>query len=303
MPTLTPSKFLSSFASSSRDKYPQISIEFPDGFASGALYKWCQGLSGESRSIASLQIRRDVGGAVPHRFVMVHMWDRSIHRFDRRPEQKTSENIPGHTLFDLVRNKAVKREDSYIANLSPKQLDDISTLTYCEIELFFEEQQLDLLTIVSACFGISRNSVADKYTFLKHNCFFFSWTILMVVLRHCLPYAIPLEKPLRKLFEPKEHQLVKFVVDRGINVFLDLVIQVILIVREKLNDFVILTKRRMPDRVLRFLWRRIATLRLKVGLRRRLTEQTQKIFDAKITPLYQLIMDMGAEPEWLDKHL
>jgi len=300
MPT---SKLPSSSASSSRGKSTPITIDFPDGFASGDLYKWCQGLSGTSRLVASLQIRRDVGNAVPHRFVMVRMLDNSIHRFDRRPEQRTSDNIPGHTMLDLLLNRAVKREDSYVHNLPLDLLEEISLLTYCEIELFFEEQQLDLLTIVSACFGISRNSVADKYTFLKHNCFFFSWTILMVVARHCLPYAIPPEESLKMLSKPMAENLVNFVADRAMGMILEFVLQVILIIREKLNDHIVLTKSRVSDRVLRFLWRRFIALRSTLGLRRRIFEHVQRQINERLIPIYRSIIDMGFEQEHLDRHL
>ena len=266
------------------------------------MYGWYHGLPKESRYISSLQIRKDVGNVVPHRFVMLRMHDGSTHRFDRRPEQKTKDHDPGYNLFGLMLNHAVNCEDSYIANMNRYLLKEIKKVTFCEIELFFDPEQADLVTVISACFGISQNRVAEKYTFLKHNCFFFSWTILMVVSRHFLPYKFPSYTPLKELFDSKVDHLTTFIVKRAIDVFLDLVIETVIIIRNNLGDMS-LTKRLLPDRALRLLWRRLAIMRLNLGLRRRLVVQVRRQLDERLAPIHQTIMAMGDIPDWLNKNL
>jgi len=301
-PSFTPSKLPSSFASSSRDKQGPVIIKFPQGFKSGDLYNWCIGLSGRSRSVKSLQIRKDVGGPVPHRFVILRMYDGKIHRFDRRPEQRTPEHVPAHTKMDLLRNKAVPGEDSYIENVEPKLFqEDIQSLSNCEIELFFNEGQLDLLVVVSACFGISEGAT-EKYTFLKHNCFFFSWSILMVVSRHCLPYDIPMLDPLMEIFNKKLDHLVSFIVDEAIELFLKFMIDTIMVIVDELGE--VIPKEIIPKQFVRFLWRHIAVILGKqLHVRDRLQEQTRKEIGEKVLPVYESILGTGTLHDTLNQHL
>ena len=295
----SPSKIISSFASISRGKYKPVIISFQDGFENGSVYQWYKALP--SRDVASLEIRKDVGGLCPHRFVLVHMSDGVVHRFDRRPEQAGVENAPDHGMLDLLLNKAVTSEDSYIPNVPQDLLDEIDRVSICEIRLEFDKNKLDLLTVISTCYAISRDTHAKNYTFLTHNCFFFSWTILMVISRYYLPYKVPMRETLRVKLAAKIESLVPLIVNHGVELFLELVIETVILMRAELGDMA--ATKAIPDGVLRFLWRRLFTLRLNMGLRRRLTKQVRNQLNTRLDPVYRDIEAIGNAPEKLDSNL
>jgi len=299
-----PPKFVSSLASFSslREKDIPVKIDFPDGFTSGSFYGWYTSLSPKSRYIKSLQIRRDVGGVVPHRFVMLHMEDEQTHRFDRRPQQARDDHRPDYNLFELAINTAVKSEDSFIAGVNRLLLKEIELMSYCEIELFEPEQQ-DLLAVISACFAISTNHNAQNYTLLRHNCFFFSWTILLVVCRYRQPYRVPSFESLKAQFTSKVNlgRITTLAADMAVELFLKFVIETVIKTWDGLGDVGV--PKFLPDAVLRLLWRRYAALRLTFGLRKQIVHQVEVQVEARLFSLYNAIVDIADVPEKLDSNL
>jgi len=300
-----PPKFVSSFASFSslREKNIPVKIDFPDGFTSGSLYDWYTSLSPKSRYIKSLQIRRDIGGVVPHRFVMLHMEDDQTHRFDRRPQQARDDHRPDYNLFELAINTAVKSEDSFIARVNRLLLKEIELMSYCEIELFFGQEQQDLLAVISACFAISTNHNAQNYTLLRHNCFFFSWTILLVVCRYRQPYRVPSFESVKAQFTSKVNlgRITILVADMAVELFLEFVIETVIKTWDGLGDVGV--PKFLPDSVLRFLWRRYAALRLTFGLRKQIVHQVEVQVEARLFSLYNAIAGIADVPEKLDSNL
>lgn len=60
-------------------------MDFTSKWGEGAIFNWYRKLQTSSVTVSRLQIRID-NGKPPHRFVLAHLQDGTICRFDRRPE-------------------------------------------------------------------------------------------------------------------------------------------------------------------------------------------------------------------------
>ncbi|KAG8707336.1 hypothetical protein FRC08_000574 [Ceratobasidium sp. 394] len=231
------------------------------------------------------------------------MCDELVHRFDRRPYHG-----PGidKTMVDLVFNQAVASEDSYTREIS---LTEEDRFTECEIELTLNGQ-VDLITIISICYAISADNLAQKYTFLRHNCFFFSWTILTIVARHHLPYEVPLLQSVMDRFSSGLERLAPLIVNEATALFLDLVIDTVVIFRDRarasMPEAMGLMGRAgpiFPTGLLRFLWRRLFKLRLHFGLRSQLTKVVKAEVTRAVNTVHEMTLSNHVARELLDKHL
>ncbi|KAF8750941.1 hypothetical protein RHS01_09064 [Rhizoctonia solani] len=138
-----------------------------------------------------MQIRID-NGKPPHRFVLVFMDDDSIVRFDRRPETSKF----GALISEALGATECRKAGDDFCLLISDDLSKITQTTYCEIEIDFKDaEKRDLLLVLSAAFAIANDEVTNKYNLATYNCYFFSWTIVMVVVRHAKPFVLP---PLQK---------------------------------------------------------------------------------------------------------
>jgi hypothetical protein len=168
-------KVIPSFGSSKRPaKTTPKLLEFLPEWDNGPVFDWYKSLP--NKTIQLLQIRKDGGKGVPHRFIMVHMSDGCVHRFDRRLEQSSTD----HTVVNLLVNHAVKSKDTYVPDMDSTLPKAVERFSHCEVELVLDGQ-VNLLAVISACYAISQDIFAQQYTFLRHNCFFFSWAVLTPV--------------------------------------------------------------------------------------------------------------------------
>lgn len=297
----------SSFNSLRRfDKQEPKSLIFPSGWRKGPVFEdWYDTLKPEATSIDRLEIRKDTSGPVPHRFIIIHMTDGSTHRFDRRPDH---EETGAATGVILLGNTAVKSKDEYIAKVSQLAWLQLQSVSHCEIELFLGGK-VDLLAVLSACYGISQDQTAYKYTLFNHNCFFFSWTILMVVSRHCLPHEVPSYDPVVERFRLHLGSLTNMIVDDAVKMFVEMVIDTVTVFREKAREVMFkgmgsigLTAWSLPIGALRFLWRRIFGLRLQLGLRKQLIQTVRDQLETRLLPVCREAMG-HLTVESLDNHL
>ena len=230
------------------------------------------------------------------------MCDGRVHRFDRRPEQPTDGRELGHNQMDLLRNDPVRSEDTYVPDVDTTFVGEIAQLSYCEIELFLDGQ-VDLLAILSACYAISADEEARRYTLLRHNCFFFSWTILMVATRHYLPYGIPKYLPLLARLESYIHPLTSFTVDETIKLFVDLVLDTALVFRRKVDPALRGGLLAVGSKLLRFLWRRYSAVRLQLGFRKQLAVAVERQIRERMARVYENIIANYTKSESLDSNL
>ncbi|KAG9087951.1 hypothetical protein FRC06_002287 [Ceratobasidium sp. 370] len=209
-------------------------------------------------------------------------------------------------MADLIFNQAVASEDSYTREIS---LTDEERFSECEIELTLDGQ-VDLITIISICYAISVDNFAQKYTFLRHNCFFFSWTILTIVSRHHLPYQVPLPQSVMGRFNSGLEGLTSLIVNEATALFLDLVIDTVVIFRDRarasMPEGMGLMGRAgsaFPTGLLRFLWRRLFKLRLRFGLRDQLIKMVRAEVTHAASVVHEATLSNHVARELLDKHL
>ncbi|KAG8752910.1 hypothetical protein FRC12_011748 [Ceratobasidium sp. 428] len=279
-----------------------FALTFEHGWGVGCLFDWYRGFPSnpKARSIQTIQIRKDVSGPVPHRFIVLRMCDDQAHRVDRRPDR------PNANTVDLLTNQAVACKDELMANIS---LASVDSSTECEVELTLDGQ-VDVMSIISTCYAISGNSSTRDYQFLRYNCFFFSWTILMVVSRQYLPYEVPEPASVLQRFNSQLDRITETIVDDAIALFLDIVIETITIFRDKAGSSLhggmnpmARVAWALPIGVLQFLWRRLFAVRLHLGLRVQLTRMVKTEIGTIATQVQEATITKHIGREALDEHL
>ncbi|EEB89409.1 hypothetical protein MPER_12494 [Moniliophthora perniciosa FA553] len=241
------------------------------------LSEWYKGLTTAQTSVDRLQIRKEAKkGDMPHRFVVLYMQDRSIYRFER-PENQ---------------NQSLRKVDE-------ETMQEVDQQTELEIELFLDGK-VDLNALLATCFAISRDDSAKDYSQTTYHSLFFSWTILMVAARHCMPYEVPPPDSLRKrAFEHHYLPLTNYIVNQATDLFLTIVVETIAVVRNKsgtavyqgVDPFTRATWA-LPDNVLRFICRRAFRARLQFGLKKQLEKQISEVLGIKASE----DLDKAAEP-------
>ncbi|KAK7058926.1 hypothetical protein VNI00_001550 [Paramarasmius palmivorus] len=280
-----------------------VALDFTDcQWGTGPVFDWYKELSqhGLSRSINRLEVRLDKSSLVPHRFVVLYMMDNAVHRVDRRPQERS---------IDVLKNNAVPTKDEFEQGLDEGDVADIQKTTECEIELFLDGK-VDLEVVLSACFSISKDGRANEYTFLEHNCFFFSWTILTVTSRYYLPYDRLESNTLVDRIKPRLPELTSFIVDEAANLLINIVVNTVIIFREKAGKAVLrgmsFTARilgRLPAGVLEFILRRMFEARLHLGLRNQLTKKVGEILTEKAVEITQGALQHHNVPQLLARRL
>ncbi|EEB89342.1 hypothetical protein MPER_12570 [Moniliophthora perniciosa FA553] len=287
-----------------------LSIKFRDnGWGIGPIFDWYRGLSanlGET-VISRIQIRKDTRGVVPHRFVVLYMQDGSVHRFDRRPDRAVS-NVTGLVL--MLKDKPVATKDECVRNLAGDARTEMETQTIQEIELTLDGK-VDLEVVLTACFAISKDPSAQKYTLYAHNCFFFSWTILMFTSRHCLPYEVPspevLFQRLRASYLP---QVTSIFVEEATDTLLELVVETVTMFLDKSGQMVYQGLHPfaraawlLPRNVVRSICQYVFRARMHFGLRKQLERQMADVVEKKAVVLCRQGLGHDNLPILFEKHL
>ncbi|QRV97972.1 hypothetical protein RhiJN_25991 [Ceratobasidium sp. AG-Ba] len=297
-------KIIPSFGSfSPPGKAEPTPLKFDHDWGVGPVFDWYRSLKNEERSIQTIQIRRYIAKPVPHRFIVLRMSNDRYHRFDRRPGHSEDANI---RPFDVMMNEAVASEDSYTCNIELSH-EELTSEREVEITL---DGQVDLMTIIAVCYAISKDEKTQKYTFLRHNCFFFSWTILTIVCRHRLPYEVPSHESVMQRFGSNVDQLASIIVDQAVNLFLDLVIKTVLTFRDEARKSAPAAMGLMgrmapaiPNGLIEFLWRYLIKLRLHLGLRSRLRRAVESEVTEAANIVQKATFATHVARELLDGHL
>ncbi|QRV83861.1 ABC transporter transmembrane region [Ceratobasidium sp. AG-Ba] len=296
-------KIVSSFKSIRPDTDKSKPLEFNHKWGEGPVFDWYRDLKDEDRPIQTIQIRRYIAKPVPHRFIVLRMRNGQDHRFDRRPSHVQDANT---RPFDVMMNEAVASEDSYTCGI---KLSEEELTSEREIEITLGGQ-VDLRTVIAICYAISQDENTKKYTFLRHNCFFFSWTILTIVCRHRLPYDVPLHESVMQRFGSNVDQLTTIVVNQAVELFLDLVIKTVLTFRDEARKSAPAAMGLMgrmgpaiPNGLIEFLWRHLVKLRLHLGLRRRLSQVVESEVMKAANIVQEATLATHVARELLDGHL
>ncbi|KAF8595682.1 hypothetical protein BDV93DRAFT_501036, partial [Ceratobasidium sp. AG-I] len=303
MPLPLPSTFgPSSSFRGDRSKETIEKIEFPKGQKSGKLFEWYNAPA-NCKKIVRLQLRKDISG-LHHRFIVLYMEDKVIHRFDRRPDPELAN--PMHT----VSGQPVPVRDEHTCNVNAVSLATIESTTLCEIELFLPEGGVDAMFVVSVCYHIAQHPEAKQYTLFEHNCFFFSWTILMVISRQCLPHRAPSPDVVVQRYLATVPKLITALVDRTITVGGDALLEALLIFRETTGESVraeVSTSWKLllsiPPGVIKVLGRGVLRIGSYLGPRQGVKKALEKNIHEKAEEIWKNGLARNNEGEPLDRHL
>lgn len=264
-----PGSFSVSASKSSRDR-----MKFTANWGEGEVFDWYRKLPKSSVIVTRLQIRIE-GSKPPHRFVLAYLQDGSICRFDRRPVT----GKPGPLILETIFSKSARRAADERVTLKDGVLERLESTTYCEVDLIMPFG-VDLLLILSACFAISKDEEAQNYNLLSYNCYFFSWTIVMVVIRHALHLVVPPAHNVSTRLAPAIKELSGTLADKFVRTLLTIVLDTVVAFRvetgRSLNKG--LGKRELlvwglPIRAVRFLLRLCFSVRLQMRLEEELNKR------------------------------
>ncbi|EUC60687.1 hypothetical protein RSOL_359880, partial [Rhizoctonia solani AG-3 Rhs1AP] len=204
-------------------------MRFTNVWGEGEIFKWYQDRkqkSTRSTAVKSLQVRIDRGG-IPHRFVLICTQDEAWLRFDRRPKDANPAILIRETAGAPRR---IAADD--LCEVGDKQLAEIEASISCEINMILPPDT-DLLWVISICFAMFNDDQARYYDLFKYNCYFFSWTILLVLTRHALPFSVPSPETVIQSLREDLGVLSNSLTKKTIHALLSIVLNVITSVRDE----------------------------------------------------------------------
>lgn len=265
-----------------------VAINFPKGWREGPVFEWYDSL--QCKTVKSLQIRKQPWNGVVHRFIIARMADESIFRFDRRLPNVTTTRF---RAIDEVR--AAK----------PR----IMETSKCEVELALR-REVELILVLSACYGISQDDDAQNYDPLVYNCWFFSWAVLTIVARHELPKSIPAADQLFARLSPNLSSLTSTLADELGRMLLKAVLDTIMALCRSVGYGTMLrgivgfdsSGREMlawcmPPSVLRVLLRSTMARRIHPHLKNVIETQLFAELELKLKPMLQSMIEEDVLPD------
>ncbi|CAE6496535.1 unnamed protein product [Rhizoctonia solani] len=215
-----------SFSSSSAGN-PRLPMGFTEKWGEGGVFDWYKDLQKSSILVNRLQVRVDKG-TPPHRFVLAYLTDGVVCRFDRRPEDAD----PSKLMLEAFGREPRQAADEYctLREGDFKHI-EIQRSTICEMDMDMPPDT-DLLLILSACFALFQDPVARRYDLLSYNCYFFSWTITTVVVRHKLPFRIPAPTHIAPGLAPELTKLSHPITDKIVKALLEMLLDVLAAARQ-----------------------------------------------------------------------
>ncbi|KAG9082096.1 hypothetical protein FRC06_005227 [Ceratobasidium sp. 370] len=281
-----------------------LNLDFSNGWLAGPVLNDYDRLF-KCREISRLRLFKESPNSVHHRFIVLHMKDGTIHRFDRRPDPAAS------NAAEVMQNSPVKTQDTCVANLGEESLRELEEQATCEIELLLDDGANDILSVFAACYGISRDDKTKHYTLLKHNCFFFAWTILMVVARQHLPHRIPSRDLLVKRYLDGVKPVIAEQVDRDITHGTEAFLEAIIIFRERnrvsirpeVDGLVWKLLLSIPTGVVKVIGRGLLKFKTYLGTRQRIQKAMLDNIQLKADGMWQKGLDHNSDEKPLDAHL
>lgn len=269
-------------------------MEFGSEWGKGAIFDWYRNTL-TSRTITRLEVRitRD---AVPHRFVVAYLQDGSVCRFDRRPRTPNLFTIASHSTIERPIEEPTSRAADEASIVNRAELFEIELTTHREINLDLPGTA-DVLLILSACFAIAQDKLARNYALREYNCYFFSWTIVMLVTRHLLPFTIPSPAAVESRFNSRVAEGSSVISDIISKALLDIVLDTVAAfdnaTGKGLNQG--LSKRELavwglPMPIFRTLLRQCLKIRLHCGLKKKLDERVRYQLETRAAPVLRGVL-------------
>ncbi|KAG7098986.1 hypothetical protein E1B28_000872 [Marasmius oreades] len=276
------------------------------------IYRWYQGLctcnhfsnGKDPTKISKLQVwsRNRYSQRLTHRFVLLHMADDTVHRLDRRA---TTQGNPGLLSGLSMRTPGVTSTDEMVINIDDDLQKNMARNNHLEVEIQLEGK-VDLLIVLLTCYQISHHSRARRYDLRDYNCFFYSWTILMIAARRLLDIVTPSKDELMERFRRKEHLhiLAESVVGLAVRTLRDLVLAAVGVFREQqqgdtdegkhIREGMSIIARMvwgLPSGVLETFGKLVLNSKLPSNLRDTLLKQIKEVVTEKAPDVYKQVLD------------
>ncbi|KAG8741210.1 hypothetical protein FRC10_003169 [Ceratobasidium sp. 414] len=278
-------------------------MEFGAEWGEGEIFDWCRKTFKNNRIINRLEIRI-TGGTVPHRFVVAYMQDGSIWRFDRRPR-----TLQG--AFRLTDPQGPEEEEEGPPRRAADEVCLVTKTDLLEIELSTRWEirldlpaEADIFLVISACFAIAQDKKARNYTLREYNCYFFSWTVVMLMTRHLLPFTVPSPTAVESRITSRLPETSATVGNRIVEALLHMGLSAVAafdtVTGKRLNQG--LSKQELavwclPAPVLRGLLRQCLKIQLRFGLKKKLDQQVYFQMEARMVSVFQTILEARAAEE------
>ncbi|QRV80914.1 hypothetical protein RhiJN_08929 [Ceratobasidium sp. AG-Ba] len=274
-------------------KKKRIPMEFGPSWGEGKIFDWYR--TCKCTTIKKLEIRI-TGPPVPHRFVVAYMTDDSIVRFDRRPLTPSL----GLLLVETA-GEAKRRAGDEVSVVSTEH--DMKEIQQADREIELNlNGRVDLLLILSACHAVAQDKDARKYALREYNCYFFSWTIVMIVTRHTFPFAIPPPADIESRLKLKLATFTSRLTDKAVDALLNIVLDTVTTYREKTGKKLHrgLSKRELvvwglPLGAVRTILHQCLKLRLHLGLEGQLRNRVRAQLEKRLPQVLQQVLKNHGE--------
>ena len=168
-------------------------LDFASGWARGPVIEWYDRRRRKGSTLTQkLQLRRDPLAPYYHEYIVVFTQDGHTYRIDRRPDTDAP--------FDTIMKAGCKPYDT-IQTIGSRSLSELEKSSNCVVELRWRGKlKIDLLFVLSICFALRQDQRAKHYTLQRYNCYFLSWTIIMVAVRQAAAWGARLSDVLSEPF-------------------------------------------------------------------------------------------------------
>ncbi|KAG9093577.1 hypothetical protein FS749_014164 [Ceratobasidium sp. UAMH 11750] len=286
--------FIDSIAASGSFKKSRTTMEFSSEWGEGEIFEWCR-KTFKNRIINRLEIRITQSGGVPHRFVVAYMQDGTMWRFDRRPRTPQSIFMPAGPQGPD--EEPPRRAADEACLVTKAELIELEISSRWEIRLDLPPEA-DIFLIISACFAIAQDKKARNYTLLEYNCYFFSWTVVMLMVRHLLPFTVPSPTAVESRITARLVETSATVGDRIVEALLHMGLSAVAafdkVTGKKLNKG--LSKQELavwclPAPVLRGVLRQCLKIQLHLGLKKKLDRQVYEQLKDRMVSVFGTILE------------
>ncbi|KAF9506942.1 hypothetical protein BS47DRAFT_1352285 [Hydnum rufescens UP504] len=186
-------------------------IQFGSDWQHNGIMDWYHSLGPRPTKINTFQLRMEKSKPLKHQYVVLILSGDSILRLDRRGDETNPMNAVTSVGTESI--DTIEDVDS---------LSNLDKSSSCLAELHCQGSDVDLSNIIKICFGIHSDDKAGRYTLQRFNCYFFSWTMLVVIARHAVPWdRLPFDSPWETLSQTLAHALSTKFADTLINMLVD----------------------------------------------------------------------------------
>ncbi|KAG8707196.1 hypothetical protein FRC09_001970 [Ceratobasidium sp. 395] len=148
-------------------------------------YQWY--MAQPTTTFNCLQYRKVTNSALHHEFIVAELNNDTLCRFDRMGvTDGRGEVLYGNGIEALDTAQVISKAD--------REAKEIELSSELLLRVYFPEGQ-DLSTILAACHGISVDERAGRYSLMRFNCYFLSWTILITTARRTVDWSNVIREP------------------------------------------------------------------------------------------------------------